>query len=246
VLPIDAADAATISAAVQVVKVLAPRYVVPVAPPGVEGDAKAAGVEAFVDAAKSQFPIVRPPHNTLAVRRGQSGPTKIVVLPDNPWRPTGELADLWARMERAGAASQAVFAPLSVEQMNFRPTNGTHTPRWNAEHMLGRQLHFFTQIYADRDLAIPPVDLNPKQMPADYVAAHPDWTGAEEARQMERAAALVRRFAYLLDGVPLDEPTPGSRWTLRRLLEQMERHFDEHTANVKKKFDLPDWPRGGQ
>jgi hypothetical protein len=60
--------------------------------------------------------------------------------------------------------------------------------------------------------------------------------------QMERASALVERFAYLLDGVDLDEPAPGSRWTLRRLLGQMERHYGEHTANVQKKFELADWP----
>jgi hypothetical protein len=109
--------------------------------------------------------------------------------------------------------------------------------------MIGRQLGFFSQIYA----AIDPgnfthIDLNPAQMPSDYKPAHPDWDGAEEARQMQRANAYVRRFAYLLDGVPLDEPAPGSRWTLRRLLEQMDRHFAEHTANVREKFELEGWP----
>jgi hypothetical protein len=47
----------------------------------------------------------------------------------------------------------------------------------------------------------------------------------------------------LLDGVDLDQRASGSRWTLRRLFQQMERHYGEHTANVKKKFDLPDWPQ---
>jgi hypothetical protein len=40
----------------------------------------------------------------------------------------------------------------------------------------------------------------------------------------------------------LDGELPGSRWTLRRLLRQMERHYGEHTANVRKKFELADWP----
>jgi hypothetical protein len=145
-------------------------------------------------------------------------------------------------MERACRDSQEVFAPLSVAQMNFQPANGTHTPRWNAEHMMGRQFLFFSQIYAAIDPTFSAIDLNPAQMPTDYKPAHPDWTGAEEARQMERVSQYVRRFAYLLDGIELDESAPGSRWTLRRLLRQMEAHFDEHTANVQKKFELADWP----
>ena len=45
-----------------------------------------------------------------------------------------------------------------------------------------------------------------------------------------------------LYGIDLDVQAPGSRWTLRRLFRQMEAHYGEHTANVVKKFDLPDWP----
>jgi hypothetical protein len=244
ILPIDAADATTISAALGVVKPLAPRFVLPVAMPGADTPAEDKCLDAFVAAAAdAAYKIDRRKHNTMAISRGEStGPT-VVVLPNQPWKPTGELAALLDRLDRASAASQEVFAPLSVEQMNFRPANGTHTPRWNAEHMMGAQLLFFTQIYSRQDPAISPIALNPKQMPADYVAAHADWSGAEEARQMDRAAALVRRFAYLLDGLSLDESAPGSRWTLRRLCEQMERHSGEHTANVKKKFELADWPR---
>lgn len=81
-----------------------------------------------------------------------------------------------------------------------------------------------------------------KQMPPDYSAAHPDWDGAEEARQMKRVSEFTRRFAYLLHDAKLQAKAPGSRWTLVGLLRQMERHYDEHTANTIKKFELPDWP----
>jgi hypothetical protein len=108
--------------------------------------------------------------------------------------------------------------------------------------MMGRELGFFSTIFAELDPAIPVINLNPAQMPPDYKAAHPNWSGAEEARQMKRVTKFTRRFSYLLEGVDLDEQAPGSRWTLRRLLEQMHRHYGEHTANVKKKFALPDWP----
>lgn len=159
------------------------------------------------------------------------------------WEPSGELSELLEKMAKASEASREVFEPLTAEQMNWRPPNGTHTPRWNAEHMAATQLLFFSQIYAEIDPDHhKPVRIGPKQRPDEYAAAHPEWTGEEQAEQMEQIADYVAGFAYLLDGVPLDEPAPGSRWTPRRLLVQMQRHYDEHTANVKKKFELPEWP----
>lgn len=166
----------------------------------------------------------------------------IAMLTTKPTELSQAVADLIDRKEKACRESQAVFAKLTTNQMNFRPSNGTHTPRWNTEHMMGRELLFFSQIYASREPKIPVMDLNPKQMPPDYVAKHKDWTGAEEARQMERVSAFTRRFAYLLNDLPLDKQAPGSRWTLRGLLRQMDRHYTEHTTNTQKKFELPDWP----
>ena len=153
------------------------------------------------------------------------------------------LQPLFDRMEAANRRSQDVFRKLTVEQMNFKPSNGSHTPRWNAEHMAGRQLLFFSQIYHQLDESIPIVDWNPRQMPEDYEARHPDWSGAEEARMMQRVDTFCRRYAYLLKDIPLKAKPPATNWpTLEALLLQMERHYDEHTGNVKKKFELPDWP----
>ena len=88
------------------------------------------------------------------------------------------------------------------------------------------------------------MDLNPKQMPKDYKFAHEDWTGEEEARQIERVQKFTRRFAYLLDGMDLDKKAKGSRfWTPRALLKQMDRHYNEHSANVRKKMKLDEWPK---
>ena len=154
------------------------------------------------------------------------------------------LVELFDRMEAANRRSQDVFRQLSVEQMNFKPSNGTHTPRWNAEHMAGRQLLFFSQIYHALDERIPVVDWNPRQMPKDYEARHPEWSGKDEARSMQRVDDFCRRYAYLLEDVGLDDKPPATPWpSLKALLLQMERHYDEHTANVKKKFELPDWPK---
>lgn len=203
-------------------------------------------LEPFLTAVGDRYEVVKPAHNTLAVRaatRDTQTTTKVVVLDYKPWKPQAELGDLLSKMDVACKASQEVFAPLSAQQMSWRPPNGSHTPRWNTEHMMGRQLGFFSQIYATIEPeTFSRIDLNPKQMPPDYEPAHDEWNGAEEARQMERANAYVRRFAYLLDGIDLDARAPGSRWTLRGLLKQMDRHFGEHTANVEKKFELEGWP----
>ncbi len=190
-------------------------------------------------------PIVIEGHNAYAVSAGGEPELKmkIIVLADSPWSMPDEMESLFSKMEASCAASQKVLAKLTVDQMNFKPANGTHTPRWNAEHMAGRQLQFFSQIYHAIDPAIPVIDLNPKQMPGDYVAAHPNWSGAEEARQMHRVSNFCRRFAYLLHDTRVDDKPPATRWpSLRALLEQMERHYDEHTSNTVKKFALPDWP----
>ena len=150
---------------------------------------------------------------------------------------------LFDRMEAANRRSQDVFRQLSVEQMNFKPSDGTHTPRWNAEHLAGRQLLFFSQIYHALDSKIPVLDWNPQQMPADYEARYPLRSGKEEARSMQRVDDFCRRYAYLLNDLQLNERPPATSWpSLEALLRQMEKHYDEHTANVKKKFDLPDWP----
>ena len=109
--------------------------------------------------------------------------------------------------------------------------------------MRGRELVFFSQIFNAQDSAIPVINENPAQMPDDYEAAHPEWSGIEESERTRQVGAFTRRFAYLLEGLPLDEKAPGSRfWTPRALLKQMQRHYGEHTANVVKKIESGDWP----
>jgi hypothetical protein len=226
---------------------LAPRLVVPIWPVEERHEDRGGdSVKQFLEALPSSYDRREAVGNTLAVRSlgpGERVRPAVVVLKTQPWSMPEAMADLFRAKDAAGRASQEVFRPLSAAQMNHRPADGTHTPRWNVEHMAGRELGFFSQIYHAAEGAVPVMDVNPKQMPPDYVAAHPDWDGAEEARQIERVQAFTRRFAYLLDGADLDEKPEGHRWwTLRGLLAQMQRHYGEHTANVKKKFALPDWP----
>ena len=189
-------------------------------------------------------PVTAIAHNTLLVAATPAdAKPRVVTLTDQPYKMSQALTKLFEKKEAACSSSREMFSKLSVAQMNFRPANGTHTPRWNAEHMMGRELLFFSQIYHAVDPHIGIMNLNPKQMPDQYQAAHPDWDGAEEARQMLRVEAFTRRFAYLLDGMDLDAKSAGSKfWSPRGLLKQMERHYNEHSANVLKKMELPEWP----
>jgi hypothetical protein len=203
-------------------------------------------IEQLRSVIRAEDEILTIDHNTLAVSQTIRALAKpqIVRLDESPWEMPNELEKLFSAMEQANSDSQKVFAKLSTNQMNFKPANGTHTPRWNSEHMMGRQLLFFSQIYHAQNQFIPTMDLNPKQMPPDYVFAHPDWDGREEARQMQRVSEFTRRFSYLLTDLDVDKKAPGSGWpSPRALLNQMHRHYSEHTANTVKKFDLPGWPK---
>ncbi len=187
--------------------------------------------------------------NTLAVSAAASprgdGQAIVVNLKAAPWTMPDELEQLFDKKEERAKEAEAVFAPLSVDQMNHKPANGTHTPRWNVEHMIGRELLFFSSIYAARDPELRSMNLNPKQMPPEYTPRHPDWTGREEARQIERVQAFTRRFAYLLDGMALDalpQGAPKFARSLEGLFTIMGRHYPEHTVNVKVKMQQPDWP----
>jgi hypothetical protein len=191
------------------------------------------------------IPIEHVRHNTIAISKSDANSKqRWIKLDEAPWSMDPTLAELFEKKESVSRSSRDVFAVLSPSQMNFQPGNGTHTPRWNAEHMMGRELLFFSQIYHAVDPNIPILDLNPKQMPTDYRPVHADWTGLEESLQIERVECFTRRFAYLLQGMDLDKTAKGSAfWTPKALLKQMAVHYSEHTANVRKKMDLPNWPK---
>jgi hypothetical protein len=239
VYTIDGPQAARITEQVR------PRIVVPIHYKTADLTLPLETADGFLDALPDRYRLVSAPGNTLAVTAG-AGPSvespNVVVLKTRPWSMPGEMAALFESKQSAAAESAAVFDALTTTQMNHRPGNGTHTPRWNAEHMMGAEAEFFTAIYNSVDPSIAAMKLRPAQMPDAYHAAHPDWSGREEARQIDRVQRLTRRFAYLLADMPLDEKPPQIWWTLRGLLEQMQRHYNEHTANVMRKFELPDWP----
>ena len=244
-VPVGGVYTITGEEAARITEQVRPRVVVPIHYRTADLTLPLKPVDGFLDALPDRYRRVSGLGNTLAVTAGL-GPSVespyVVVLRTRPWPMPDELASLFEGKEEAAAASAAVFSALSTTQMNHRPGNGTHTPRWNAEHMMGSEAEFFTAIYHSVDPSLAAIELRPAQMPDAYHAVHPDWTGREEARQIDRVQRLTRRFAYLLADLQIDEKPPGSWWTLRGLLIQMQRHYNEHTANVMRKFELPDWP----
>jgi len=199
----------------------------------------------FMKAMRSDFTVERAPGNTVALG-AERGPSvenpRLTELEKNPWSMSDAMARLFRKKDRAAERAASVFEQLSVGQLNHRPADGSHTPRWNVEHLMGRELLFFSRLYSRLDRSIAPIDLNPAQTPDDYDAAHPQWSGAEEARQIRRVTAFTRRFAYLLDPVGLDGKPGDARRSSRGLLELLANHYDHHLDAVKKKFELSDWP----
>lgn len=184
--------------------------------------------------------------NTTALvagtKQGEDGPV-LLKQADKPWEAPEAMDAQLTKLEGAARKWAKVYEPLSVNQMNHRPSNGTHTPRWNIEHMASRQMFFLTSLYHAADASFPHIKLDPKQMPPDYKARHPDWDGAEEARRVYRTCAFVRRFAYLFHDQNLDQPPVGGRIRFNAIVPQLTRHYPEHTRNVLDKMELDDWPK---
>ncbi|MEE8156389.1 MAG: MBL fold metallo-hydrolase, partial [Phycisphaerales bacterium] len=147
-----------------------PRYVVPIHYKTPQLSIVLHTDEEFRRALPATFERVAANGNTFAATR-ELGATRdepqVVTLHARPWIMPTELAELYESKDAVCRTSQAVFATLSVNQMNHRPSNGKHTPRWNAEHMMGRELGFFSRIFSAVDPAIPHINLNPEQMPPD-------------------------------------------------------------------------------
>ena len=162
-----------------------------------------------------------------------------------------ETRQLVEKLSEALSSSAEVFEPLTAEQMSFRPADGSHTPRWNAEHLAGAHLKFLSSYLHSLDDRIAVVDRLPKQMPDDYQPRHADWDGAKEAEQMRAVDAFTRRYAYLMKDVDLDSNMPEGVVppffkTPRSLLTILTGHYGQHTGNVKTKFEADDWPGSKQ
>lgn len=135
-----------------------------------------------------------------------------------------------------------VLGKMSKTQLDHRPSDGTHTIRWNFEHTTGRELGFFSQVYHALDPEIPVIDWNPAQMPSQFEPRHPEWDTAEMVRHVGRVAAFTERFSYLLADTPPGMKIEGTHFSARSLSKLMVGHYRNHKAKAVRKFRLPDWP----
>lgn len=233
------------AAAASVTRQLNPRFVVPMHYKTPDLTIDLADASAFVEA-MGDSRVRTAVGNTLAVavRTEDEEPgTKVVQLDYTPWQPPQHLADGLDRIAEAREALAELIEQMTPAQLDHRPSNGTHTVRWNAEHTAGAEMIFATIVFRDADPTFPLVRISPAQQPADYTPNHPDWSAAEEAAHMRRVGEFVERFAYLLDGVdPNEERYPVFFKSLNGLYELLANHYRSHHESVLKKFELEDWP----
>jgi len=245
-IPVGGVYTIDAAGAVEIINQLEPRFVLPIHYKTKQLTTPLNPIDPFLKACPKKYQRVEPVGNTLAVLQNPDPAfekQQLVLLKTRPWKMPKELAQLFEQKEKVARQVKADYARLSVKQLNHKPSDGSHTPRWNVEHIMARELGFLSAIYSHLNPMILPIDLNPPQTPPQYQPAHPDWTGDEEARQIERTQAFSRRFAYLLNGLELSDTPKDSPWPLRELFTRMSEHYLHHTNKLPTKFKLPDWPR---
>lgn len=233
--------------AARIASQVAPRYVVPIHFKTPDGRIELDTAASFLAALDENVGRREAVGNTLAVASAteSSAPgLTAVVLRHRPWEAPEHIREGLARIREARSSLAATVASLTVEQLDHKPSNGTHTVRWNAEHTAGSELIFMSLVFRHSNEALPIIRVTPAQQPADYSPAHPDWTAAEEAAHMRRTGEFAERFAYLFDGIdPDEERYPAFFKSLNGLFDLMHNHYNRHHEQVKKKFELADWPK---
>lgn len=249
IIPVGGAYTIDADAALQAVRQIRPRRVLPIHYNTGVGRFPLARVDPFVEKAKQAGMTVRTVKgNTIAVARpspdaAATGHPEVIVTDYRPLPLPPPLAKALADVAAARRELIDRLGMVSAAQLDHKPSDGTHTIRWNFEHTTGRDLQFFSQIYHALDPAIPVLNWNPAQMPPDHKPLHPEWNTAEMVRHVQRVGAFVDRFSYLLADVPMDQKIEGTRFSVKSLTDLMVRHYRDHTTKALRKFDLPDWPR---
>lgn len=233
--------------AARLVHQLAPRYVVPIGNPGeTPTPEQIARVAQSVPGAYDHRPQ---PGNTLAASApdapGASDESRPIVatIGLTPWTPTDVISTGLARVAAARESLARTVEGLSATQLDHQPADGSHTVRWNAEHTAGSEATFFSIVLRDSAPDFPTLRLSPPQRVSDYIPSNPGFSPREEADHLRRVGALVERFAYILADVdPASERYPVFFRSLNGLFDLLERHYNQHHDNVRKKFEASDWP----
>ena len=248
-IPVGGTYTIDAKAAMRVAKQLEPRrWVWPIHYNTGTGKLPLAKIAPFLaEAQAAGWPVRKIKGNTAALTAATQGkppvgPPTVIVSDFKP----RVLGDESARAFAAGKADRQGFidalGKVTAKQLDHKPSNGTHTIRWNFEHTIGRELLFFSRIYHALDDQIPVLDWNPAQMPPDYRPRKPSWDTDEMVREVQRVGAFTERFNYLLADVPVDQKIKNTRFSIRSLTRLMIGHYRGHAAKAVEKFKLPDWP----
>ncbi|MBN1490358.1 MAG: MBL fold metallo-hydrolase [Phycisphaerae bacterium] len=214
------------------------------------GDSTMDPIDAFVRETRRANLLVRQVKgNTVAItrlpagRRPPVGSPAVILAERRPIHPEPDVerALLGARKDRQTMIDD--LGGISDAQLDHRPSDGTHTIRWNFEHTTARELGFFSQIYHAIDPEIPVINWNPAQMPPDFVPWHPDWGTQEMVRHVRRIEGFTERFSYLLADAPPTMRIENTHFSIKYLTALIVGHYQNHTGKAVHKFTLPDWPR---
>lgn len=237
--------------AIEVIKQIKPRrYVWPIHFKTSVSKIPLATLDAFLAKAKEAgLPVREVKGNAIAAAQQAAKPdakaaAAAVIAAD--FKPVKPGADMQAALDSMRADRQALIDALgkvTKAQLDHKPSDGTHTIRWNFEHTAGAELNFFSQVYHAMDAEIPLIKWGPAQMPPDFKARHPDWDTAEMVRHVQRTAAFTERFSYLLANTPVDLKIEGTKFSVQSLSKMMVGHYKNHTTKAVLKFKLSDWPK---
>lgn len=251
ILPVGGGDTLDAAGAVGVAKQLQPKaYLWPVhfGPDTVAATADT--VDALVEEARRANLLIRDVRgNTAAVSALPSdapppiGLPAVVLMDYQPLAPEAKVRQMLKSLRDDRRALIDTLGKVSKEQLDHRPSDGSHTIRWNFEHTTARELGLFSQIYNALDPEVPVINWNPAQMPRDFKAHNPAWGPEEIVRHVRRVGAFTERFSYLLADAPPTMRVEGTRFSLDYLTAMIVGHYQNHTSKAVHKFTLPDWPR---
>ncbi len=195
----------------------------------------------------------------LLVRRVRGNAVAVTALPPDQKPPIGSpvvIVSDWTPVRPSAGLERSLLTlrndrqelidklgNVSKTQLDWKPSDGTHTIRWNFEHTTARELGLFSQIYHALDPEIPVINWNPAQMPPDFKPRRPDWDTHEMVRHVRRVGAFTERFSYLLADTPPTMRIEGTRFSMDYVTNLILGHYENHTTKAVKKFRLADWPK---
>lgn len=251
IVPVGGTYTIDADTAMEVTQQLKPRrFVWPIHYKTAAGTLPLAPVDAFLaDARKANLLVRRVKGNAIAVaslppeQKPPIGSPVVIVSEWTPQRPKPEVERSLLTLREDRQALIDALGKVSKKQLDWKPSDGTHTIRWNFEHPTARELGFFSQVYHALDPEIPVINWNPAQMPPDYTPRRPDWDTQEMVRHVRRVGAFTERFSYLLADTPVTMRIEGTRFSIDNLTDMVMGHYENHTTKAVRKFALPDWPK---